>query len=71
MMISFQKWSSTEQRVWRFTNHRDQLFLLAPIGPLTTWNVYGWPERAGLENWDFPSRRQAVKFISTLLKERK
>ena len=70
MKIAFQKWSVTGQRLWSFTNHQGGLFLLAPIGPLTTWNVYGWPGELDEEGFEFPSRRQAVKFIATLLKER-
>ena len=71
MRIAFQKWPVSGQRVWTFTNHQGQLFLLAPFGPLATWNVYGFPHKMDPEGWEFPSRRQAVKFISTLLKERK
>lgn len=67
MRVAFEKWPVSGQRVWTFTNHRGQLFLLAPIGPLTSWNVYGWPGELGEDGFEFPSRRQAIKFIYTLL----
>ena len=70
MRIAFEKWPVSGQRVWTFTNHQGQLFLLAPIGPLINWHVYGWPGELD-ESFEFPSRRQAIKFISTLLKEEK
>ena len=67
MRIAFEKWPVSGQRIWTFTNHRGQLFFLAPFGPLINWNVYGWPDELGKEGFEFLSRRQAVKFIYTLL----
>ena len=67
MRIAFERWPVLGQRVWTFTNHRGQLFLLAPIGPLTNWNVYGWPDELGEEGFGFPTQHQAIKFVYTLL----
>jgi len=47
--ITFEKWPVSGQRVWTFTNHTGQLFLMAPFGPLTSWRVYGWPSE--LDFW--------------------
>ena len=70
MRITFEKWPVSGQHVWTFTNHTGQLFLMAPFGPLTSWRVYGWPGELDGEGFEFPSRRQAVKFVLTLLKGR-
>lgn len=71
MRIAFEKWPVSGQRVWTFTNHRGQLFLLAPIGPLTDWRVYSWPGESDDEGFEFRSRRQAIKFVYTLLESHK
>ena len=67
MRIAFETWPVSGQRVWTFTNSGRQLFVLAPFGPLTNWNVYGWPGELGKEGFEFPTRRQAIKFVYTLL----
>lgn len=68
MRIAFEKWPVSGQRVWTFTNQGRQLFVLAPIGPLTWWTVYGWPGELDEEGFEFPTRRKAIKFIYALLK---
>lgn len=70
MIIAFERWPASGQRVWRFRDHRSELFILAPdVYGLLPWRVYGWPEGLGEEAVSFPGRREAVKFVLTLLKQ--
>ena len=67
MIIAFERWPVTGQRVWRFRSRKGELFILAPdCYGLLPWQVHGWPGELE-EEFDFATRREAVRFVLTLL----